>query len=157
MYKSKLILLIVIFFTLFVVSYGVGASDVDTFGCEKAWVGVWDIVTEDGRTPAENGYNSLVLALTPGAFSSVFDSDNVTCAWTGANTSTPTTLTITTDAATGPPCGQAVGKTRTAQLTLSANGNILTLDWTAAPMGTLQVYRRHIKISDFDAELQYQQ
>ncbi len=157
MYKSKLIWLIAIFFALFAVSYGVGASDVDTSGCEEVWVGVWKILAEDGRTPAENGYNSLVLALTPGAFSSVFDSDAVTCAWNGTHTSTPTTLTITTDAATGPPCGQAVGKTRTAQLILSANGNTLTLDWTAETMGTLQVYRRHIKISDFDAALRHQQ
>ena len=157
MYKSKQIWIIASFFVLFVGSYSVGASDVETLGCEEAWVGVWKIVTEDGRTPMENGYNSLVMALTPDAFSSVFDSDNVTCAWIGTHTSTSTTLTITTDAATGPPCGQAVGKTRTAQLTLSANGNTLTLDWTAETMGTLQVYRRHIKISDFDAALRYQQ
>jgi len=156
-YKTKLNWLIAISFTLFVVSYGVSASDVGTAGCEEAWVGVWNIVTEDGRTPIENGYNSVVLALTPGAFSSVFDSDAVTCAWKGSLTSTTTTITITTDAATGPPCGQAIGKTRTAQFTLSADGNTLTLDWTAATMGTLQVYRRHIKISDFDAALRYQQ
>ncbi len=157
MYKSKLIWLIAIFFTLFVVSYGVGASDMDTSSCDEAWVGVWNIVTEDGLPPAANGYNSLVLALTPGAFISAYDSNAATCTWTGTHTSTPNTLTITTDAATGPPCGQAVGKTRTAQLTLSADGNTLTLDWTAVTMGTLQVYRRHIKISDFDAALRYQQ
>ena len=157
MYKNKLIWLVAVFFAFFVVSYDVGAEDENISACDEAWVGVWKIVTEDGLPPAANGYNSIFLALTPGAFISAFDSNAATCTWTGTHTSTPTTLTITTDAATGPPCGQAVGKTRTAQLTLSANSNTLTLDWTAATMGTLQVYRRKIKISDFDAALRHQQ
>ena len=154
MYKIKLIWLIAIFFALFVVGHDAGASDVDFNSCEN-WIGVWNIAKEDGRTPKENGYNSLVLALSPGAFSSVFDSDAVTCAWTGTHTFTQTTLTITTDDATGPPCGQAVGKKRTADLTLSADFNTLTLDWRGK-IGTLQVYRRHNKITDFDEDLQDQ-
>ena len=138
MYKSKLIWLVVIFFALFVVSCNGDSSN----GGGAAWIGVWNIVTEDGLPPADNGYNSIILTLNAGTFTSEFDSDAATCTWSGTHTSTPTTLTITTDAANGPPCDQAVGKTRTAQLTLSANGNTLTLDWTAATMGTLQVYQR---------------
>ena len=104
-----------------------------------SWIGVWKIVTEDGRPPAANGYNSLILTLTADTFTSEYNSDVASCTWSGTHTSSPTTLTITTDTATGPPCDQAVGKTRTAQLTL---GNNLTLDWTAETMGTLQVYQR---------------
>lgn len=107
-----------------------------------AWVGVWNIVTENGLPPAENGYNSLILTLTADAFTSEYDSDAAACTWSGSHTSTPATLSLTTDAASGPPCDEAVGKTRTAQLTLSADGNTLTLDWTAEAMGTLQVYQR---------------
>jgi len=136
--KSKLILLIVIFFSLFVASCDPGSSN----GGGAAWIGVWNIVTEDGRPPEDNGYNSVILTLNAGTFTSEFDSDAATCTWSGTHTSTPTTLTITTNAATGPPCGLAVGTTRTAQLTLSADSNTLTLDWTAATMGTLQVYQR---------------
>lgn len=107
-----------------------------------SWIGVWNIDTEDGRPPAANGYNSMILTLNAGTFTSEYDSDAATCAWSGTHTSTPTALTLTTDAATGPPCDQAIGKTRTAQLTLSADGNTLTLDWTSETMGTLQVYQR---------------
>lgn len=140
MYKSKLIWLISLFFALFVVSCPGDSSDDDTPGA--TWIGVWNIVTEDGRPPVDNGYNSIILTLTAVTFISEFDSDTATCTWSGTHTSTPTTLTITTDDATGPPCDIAVGTTRTAQLTLSADGNTLTLDWTAETMGTLQVYQR---------------
>ena len=110
---------------------------------DAAWAGVWDIVTENGLPPSANGYNSIVLTLAADTFTSVYDSDEAgTCTWSGAQTAPPTTLTMTTDAATGPPCDQALGKTRTARLTLSADGNTLTLDWTAETMGTLQVYQR---------------
>lgn len=138
MHKSKSIWPIAIFFAFAVVSCGGDSSGGDGAG----WFGVWNIVTEDGRDPAANGYNSIVLTLTADAFVSEFDSDAATCTWSGTHTSTVTALTITTDTATGPPCDQAVGKTRTAQLTLSADGNTLVLDWTAETMGTLQVYER---------------
>ena len=107
-----------------------------------AFIGVWNVVTEDGLQPAANGYTSLILTLTAATFTSEYVSDVASCTWSGTYTSTPTTLTITTDAATGPPCDQAVGKTKTSQLVLSADGNTLTLDWTAETMGTLQVYQR---------------
>ena len=107
-----------------------------------AWIGVWDIVTENGLTPAANGYNSIILTLAGDTFTSEYDSDIATCTWSGTHTSTATTLTITTEASTGPPCDLAVGTTKTAQLSLSADGNTLTLDWTAETMGTLQIYQR---------------
>ena len=106
------------------------------------WIGVWNVVTDNGSPPAANGYNSLILTLTAGTYTSEYNSDVANCTWSGTHTSTPTTLTLTVAAATGPPCDQALGKTRTAQLTLSADGNTLTLDWTAETMGTLQVYQR---------------
>lgn len=118
------------------------STDIVTVPEGAAWVGVWNIVTENGLPPAENGYNSLILTLTADAFTSEYDSDAAACTWSGSHTSTPATLSLTTDAASGPPCDEAVGKTRTAQLTLSADGNTLTLDWTAEAMGTLQVYQR---------------
>lgn len=107
---------------------------------EAGWVGVWKIVTEDGRSPAANGYNSLILTLTADTFTSEYNSDIASCTWSGTYTSASTTLTITTDAATGPPCNIAVGKIKTAQMTLEKDS--LTLDWTAETMGTLQVYQR---------------
>ncbi|MHB0915612.1 MAG: hypothetical protein ACYC5A_08705 [Thermoleophilia bacterium] len=118
------------------------STDIVTAPEGAAWVGVWNIVTENGLPPAENGYNSLILTLTADAFTSEYDSDAAACTWSGSHTATPATLSLTTDAASGPPCDEAVGKTRTAQLTLSADGNTLTLDWTAEAMGTLQVYQR---------------
>lgn len=121
---------------------GDGTADEGTDSEGATWIGVWNIVTDNGSPPAANGYNSLILTLTASTYTSEYNSDAANCTWSGTHTSTPTTLTITTAAATGPPCDQALGKTRTAQLTLSADGNTLTLDWTAETMGTLQVYQR---------------
>ena len=109
---------------------------------DAAWVGVWNIVTENEFPPSANGYNSITLTLAADTFTSEYYSDAATCTWSGTYTATPTTLTMTTDAATGPPCEQALGKTRTTRLTLSPDGSTLTLDWTAETMGTLQVYQR---------------
>jgi hypothetical protein len=114
----------------------------DTDPDEAAWVGVWTIVLEDGRTPAENAYNSVTLTLDASTFSSTYDGSGGLCTWSGTNTTTADTMTWIADASTGWPCDQAIGDTFTAQMTLSADGNSLTLDWTANAGLTLQEYER---------------
>lgn len=104
--------------------------------------GVWNLITEDGSPPSALGYNSIVLTLEDGTFSSVFDGSAGVCTWSGTYTATESELTMTAEVATGPPCDMAIGQTRTAQMNMSVDGNTLTLDWTAQPMLTLQVYER---------------
>lgn len=127
-------------------SANTAAEDITATDAEPAGgadlTGTWSLVTENGSPPAALGYNSTILTLDDETFSSEYDGSAGVCTWSGTYTSTPTSMTWTADAASGPPCDQALGQTRTAQVSLSADGDTLTLDWTATPMGTLQVYER---------------
>ncbi len=119
---------------------GDGSSD-SSGGTGGGWTGTWTMVTEDGRTPAEWGYRSVVLTLATTSFTSRYDSGTEACTWSGTLTSTESTLTVTTSAADAFPCNQAVGTTRDAAWSLSNGNNTLTLDWSGT-LGTLQVYQR---------------
>ncbi|NQU39104.1 MAG: hypothetical protein HQ523_04045 [Lentisphaerae bacterium] len=106
-----------------------------------AWVGVWGIVTENGSTPAENGYRSIVLTLTETSFTSMFDAGVAVCSWSGPLSSAGGIFTTTVADADGPPCNIALGTTRSAAWSLSNGNSTLTLNWMDAG-GTLQVYAR---------------
>jgi hypothetical protein len=104
--------------------------------------GLWSLVTENGMTPSEAGFTSLTLQIDSGGFTSILQGPT-SCIWSGAFSSTETEATVTTSSASGDEsCQNAVGNTRVAALSLSNNGNTLTLDYTANAGGTLQVYMR---------------
>ncbi|RMG42827.1 MAG: hypothetical protein D6719_05390 [Candidatus Dadabacteria bacterium] len=105
-------------------------------------VGNWNVLTENGKTPAENGYTSLTISFTSTTFTSILTGP-VSCNWTGTYTTStsPDKATLLTTAATGSTfCQQAVNKESSALVTISTDGNTLTLDYR--PTGTLQVYER---------------
>ena len=104
--------------------------------------GVWNLILEDGRTPSENGYHSIVLSLDQTQFMDTYESDSATCSWMGNVDLTESRLSLETTSATGAPCNSAVGKTATAEYELSPDGESLILDFSAESFGTLQVYER---------------
>ena len=102
-------------------------------------IGDWILLTENGSTPPELGFNSLSLTFKPNKFISIFSSDTLTCNWEGKYTVGENTLSITTEQATGgPSCLSAIGQIRTANV--SFNGNNLVLDYR--PGGALQEYNQ---------------
>lgn len=102
--------------------------------------GTWIIVTENGSTPSELGYTSLELTISGQEFSSVFTSPSVSCSWKGTVLIDDTTIYVSTDSASGPPCSQAVGNS--ALGVHSLEGDTLTIDYTGSGTGTLQVFAR---------------
>jgi hypothetical protein len=105
--------------------------------------GTWNLVTENGMTPAENGFTSLTLTFSSTTFTSDYTSDSLNCHWAGtySKSSNPVTTTLLTTSATGGgSCDSAVNQERTAATSFTDNGNTLTLDYR--PEGALQVYER---------------
>ncbi|MDH5511292.1 MAG: hypothetical protein OEZ32_13205 [Nitrospinota bacterium] len=102
------------------------------------FVGSWKMLTENGRAPAESGYNSLILELTRTTLRSTIDSPTFECAWSGTLVYTSTMMTVTVTQGEGM-CAGAVGITR--NTAWSVSGNLLTLDWEGAN-GQLQVYEK---------------
>ncbi|MDH5638626.1 MAG: hypothetical protein OEZ04_09050 [Nitrospinota bacterium] len=115
-----------------------GGSSGSTANNGAEFVGSWNMLTERGRTPAENGYNSLILELTQTTLRSTIDSPTFNCAWSGDLSYTSSTITVAVTQGEGM-CAAAVGSTRNAAWSVS--GNLLTLDWEGAN-GQLQVYER---------------
>jgi hypothetical protein len=106
-------------------------------------VGSWNLITENGSTPAELGYTSLTIDFTINSFESIFTGTTLTCDWTGTYTNPDqgNILTIRTRTGEGGTiCEDAIGQSRNAQFELSSDGNTLTLDYR--PSGTLQVFER---------------
>lgn len=105
--------------------------------------GSWNLILENGHTPAENGYNALTLDLSATTFISELDGPT-SCHWEGtytANDTEGTFVLVTTVGTGGAPCSNAVGQDRNATFELSEDFNTLTLDYRGSG-GALQVYER---------------
>lgn len=126
-----------------------GLADVDACvageldGPQARLIGNWNLLLEDGQTPAENGYNSLTVSFTATEFVSEFDGNALDCHWEGTYNSLSegaAILQLTTVGTGGLACESAIGQSKSADVEFSEDGNTLTLDYT--PEGTLQVYQR---------------
>lgn len=111
-------------------------------GTYAVLLGSWNIVLENGNTPEENGYNSLVLQFFDGEFVSELEGDAIDCHWEGDfSVSESDSLSQTTTVAVGGgSCDSALNQTRSASISFSEDGDTLTLDYR--PNGALQVYER---------------
>lgn len=109
----------------------------------KTIVGNWNLITENGSTPNELGYESLTIVFTESAFESTFTGTSLTCDWTGTytNPGKGTILILLTNTGVGgTACEEAIGQFRSTTFELSEDGDTLTLDYR--PEGTLQVFER---------------
>lgn len=107
--------------------------------------GEWNLVTENGLTPAENGFTSLTLSIDGEDFISEYAGDEFSCHWEGTISTieeSPYTVSVLTTVGTGGTfCSQAVNNSKDALVTLSEDSNTLTLDYRSDG-GSLQVYGR---------------
>ncbi len=111
---------------------------------ENPLVGTWNLILENGMSPAENGYNSLILNFSASTFSSHYDGSSFDCLWSGsyshAQDFSSATL-LTTQASGNEFCNQSLDQSQTAIVEFSNDGNQLSLDYTASS-GALQVYEK---------------
>jgi hypothetical protein len=110
---------------------------------DNPFLGDWNLTLENGRPPAELGYNSLTLSFSADRFVSVLDGASLDCYWEGTYSSAAdrSAVALTTAIGTGGPvCSQAVGQTQTAAAAFSDDGRALILDYR--PAGALQEYER---------------
>ena len=118
---------------------GCGGAASNNAEGSPAFVGRWRMLTENGKSPLEQGMSSVYLELTQTTLrSEITLMLLLSCTWTGDLTYTETTMDVMVTGGDSF-CASAVGARRSAMWSVS--GAQLTLDWEGVD-GALQVYEK---------------